>query len=53
MTSTEITRNGFIYKYTLIIFQIDRLIFASYGMHAMNYFVSLGIFMYQGCRMQR
>ena len=25
--------------------QIGRLFFASYGMHAVNYFVSLGIFM--------
>ena len=33
--------------------QINRSIFASYGMHAMNYFASLRIFMHQGHRMQR
>ena len=33
--------------------QIDRSFFASYGMHALNYFVSLGIFMRQGRRTQR
>ena len=33
--------------------QIDRSIFASNGTHAMNYLVSLGIFMCQGHRMQR
>ena len=31
----------------------DRSFFASYGMCAMNYLVSLGIFMHQGHRMQR
>ena len=30
-----------------------RSIIASYGMHAMNLFASLGIFMLQGHRMQR
>ena len=30
--------------------QIDRSFFASYGTRAMNYFVSLGIFMRQGPR---
>ena len=33
--------------------QIDQLIFVSYGMHTTHYFVSLGIFMRQGCRTQR
>ena len=33
--------------------QIDQLIFASYGKDTTNYFVSLGIFMHQGCTMQR
>ena len=33
--------------------QVDRSFFASYGTHAMNYFVSLGIFMHQGRRTQR
>ena len=33
--------------------QINRLNFASCGMHAMNYFVSLGIFMHQGHRTRR
>ena len=33
--------------------QIDRSIFASYRMHAMNYFAPLGIFMRKGRRTQR
>ena len=33
--------------------QIDRSLFASSGMHAMNYFAFLGIFMHQGHRTQR
>ena len=32
---------------------VFRLIFVSCGMHAMNYFVSLGIFMCHGCRTRR
>ena len=43
VTAAEITRMGWIYSKNTHV-QIDRLIFASYGMHAMNYFASLGIF---------
>ena len=32
---------------------IDRSTFVSYGTHAMNFSVSLEIFMHQGCRMQK
>ena len=32
---------------------INQSIFASYGMHTRNNFASLGIFMHQGCTMQR
>ena len=43
VTAAEITRMGWIYAKNTHV-EIDRLIFASYGMHAMNYFASLGIF---------
>ena len=33
--------------------QINQLIFVSYGTHATNYFVYLGLFIPQGRRMQR
>ena len=43
MTATEITWTGYFYKINTHV-QIDWSIFASYGMHAINYFASLGIF---------
>ena len=41
--ATEITQTGYSTKTHL---QIDQSIFALYGMHATNYFASLGIFIF-------
>ena len=53
ITATEIMRTGLIISINTDV-KIDQLlIFVSYGTHTMNYFVSLGIFMHRGCRIQR
>ena len=48
ITATEITRMGRIVLQIDMFTSTDRLMFASYGTHAMNYFASLVIFMRQG-----
>ena len=60
ITATAITRTGQIFLQFIDTYRsvcsdqlIARSIFVSYGMHAMSYFVSLGIFIRQGRRMQR
>ena len=52
ITATEITLTGYCYKNTCSDWSIIWLMFGSYKMHALNYFASLGIFMFQGRRMQ-